>query len=103
MALRTAIVCFTVATVVFVTTGGTSAAAPPPAAKGSPSGCRWEYEPGKHLGLIGGHGAVWQLNFKKEEGKPYFHPVCTPADPKKFDEEFRQFAATKPPAVRKND
>lgn len=26
-----------------------------------------------------------------------------PADPRKPDEEFRQFAATKPPAVRKND
>ena len=27
------------------------------------------------LGLANGEKVVWQLHFKKEEGKPYFHPV----------------------------
>jgi len=25
-----------------------------------------------------GETTLWQFNFKKEEGKPYFHPVCMP-------------------------
>ncbi len=48
----------------------------PAAAAEGPSGYRWRHEPGRHLALLGERGALWQLNFKKEEGRPYFHPVA---------------------------
>lgn len=48
------------------------------AAGGNPAGGGWRYEAGRHLALLGEHGVVWQLNFKKEEGKPYLHPVSAP-------------------------
>ena len=29
------------------------------------------------VALLKGTEVVWQLNYRKEEGKPYFHPLCT--------------------------
>lgn len=37
--------------------------------------CAWRQTEGA-LGLERGGRVLWQLNFKKEEGKPYFHPVA---------------------------
>jgi len=34
----------------------------------------WKQEDGL-LALVNGAQVVWQLNFKKDEGKPYFHPL----------------------------
>lgn len=31
----------------------------------------------KSLALVKGDKIIWQFNFDKKEGKPYFHPLCT--------------------------
>jgi hypothetical protein len=33
------------------------------------------------LALLRGPGVVWQFNYKKEEGKPYFHPITVAGSP----------------------
>ncbi len=35
-----------------------------------------KHEEGKSLSCVLDGKALWTLNFAKEEGKPYFHPVC---------------------------
>jgi len=35
-------------------------------------------EEGKSLSCLFDGKTLWQLHFRKEEGKPYFHPVCLP-------------------------
>jgi len=40
------------------------------------SGLSWKQEPGT-LALRRNSEVVWQLNFRTEEGKPYFHPLRT--------------------------
>jgi len=37
----------------------------------------WRHEEGASLALLVNGKTLWQVNFRKEEGKPYFHPVCT--------------------------
>ena len=31
----------------------------------------------KSLAMVKGETIIWQFNFDKKEGKPYFHPLCT--------------------------
>jgi len=44
--------------------------------KAPPSGRVEVKDPGC-IAMRIGDKTLWQFNFKKEEGKPYFHPVCT--------------------------
>ena len=39
---------------------------------------RLTQEPGQSVSLLAGDQALWTLHHRKAEGKPYFHPVCTP-------------------------
>lgn len=38
---------------------------------------RWQRKDGS-TGLLRSDRVVWRLNYRKEEGKPYFHPLCLP-------------------------
>jgi len=40
------------------------------------AGSRLQHEEGKSLSCLLDGKTLWKLNFAKEEGKPYFHPVC---------------------------
>ena len=43
-------------------------------ASAADAGWQWRQDDGS-LALLNGTNTVWQLNFKKGEGKPYFHPL----------------------------
>ena len=36
----------------------------------------WQLKEGHSLAFLAKGRALWTLNFRKDEGKPYFHPVC---------------------------
>lgn len=61
--------------VAWAATGQVTAAITPPADPDK-AGYAWQEADGK-LALLKGGNILWQFHCTKEEGKPYFHPLCT--------------------------